>query len=83
MQVYDPDLGPLEKRIQRSYLDAVNSDIVDLRESEYWFTTPEGEGGGMIWALGTWHGAQRALGFSMRCDAGCHDACKAKDNDNW
>lgn len=40
-QVFDPDLGPLEKRVQRSYTEAVKDDIVDLRETEYWFTTPE------------------------------------------
>lgn len=46
MQVFDPDLGPLEKRVQRSYTEAVKDDIVDLRETEYWFTTPESEQGG-------------------------------------
>ncbi|GLC34278.1 hypothetical protein PLESTB_001602600 [Pleodorina starrii] len=41
-QVFDPDKGPLEKRVQRSFLDAVTDDKVDLRDTEYWFSNPEG-----------------------------------------
>ncbi|KAG2496406.1 hypothetical protein HYH03_005633 [Edaphochlamys debaryana] len=40
-QVFDPDKGPLEKRVQRSFLDAVADDKMDLRDTEYWFSTPE------------------------------------------
>ncbi|GIL53544.1 hypothetical protein Vafri_9130 [Volvox africanus] len=41
-QVFDPDKGPLEKRVQRSFLDAVTDEKVDLRDTEYWFSNPEG-----------------------------------------
>ncbi|KXZ53751.1 hypothetical protein GPECTOR_6g668 [Gonium pectorale] len=41
-QVFEPDKGPLEKRVQRSFLDAVNDDKIDLRDTEYWFSNPEG-----------------------------------------
>ncbi|EFJ47141.1 hypothetical protein VOLCADRAFT_92287 [Volvox carteri f. nagariensis] len=45
-QVFDPDKGPLEKRVQRSFLDAVTDDKVDLRDTEYWFSNPEGNWNG-------------------------------------
>eukprot|EP00198_Chlamydomonas_reinhardtii_P003122 XP_001692458.1 predicted protein [Chlamydomonas reinhardtii] len=40
-QVFDAEKGPLEKRIQRTFDQAVKDDIVDLRDTEYWFSTPE------------------------------------------
>ncbi len=42
IQVFDAEKGPLEKRIQRTFDQAVKDDIVDLRDTEYWFSTPEG-----------------------------------------
>lgn len=41
-QVFDPDKGPLERQVRKEFLDAIADDKVDVRETQYWFTSPEG-----------------------------------------
>ena len=38
----DPEKGPLERRIGRTWLEATNSGEVDMAETAYWFTEPAG-----------------------------------------
>lgn len=41
-QVPDPEKGPLEKRVGRTFIDALFSDEISLEDMQYWFTTPPG-----------------------------------------
>ncbi len=41
-QVFDPEKGPLEKRIGRTFIDALFADDINLNEMDYWFTEPPG-----------------------------------------
>ena len=41
-QIPDPELGPLERRVQQTYVDGLLSGEINLKDSEYWFTEPEG-----------------------------------------
>lgn len=42
LQIPDPEKGPLERRIGRTYEDALFEDHVDMNDTSYWFTTPDG-----------------------------------------
>lgn len=42
VQVNNPELGRLEGRVKRIYLDALLEDDIDMEETKYWFSTPEG-----------------------------------------
>lgn len=44
--VYDPELGPLSKRVTRQYFDAIASDEVDIKETAFWFSPPPIDEGG-------------------------------------
>ncbi|GFR51429.1 hypothetical protein Agub_g13718 [Astrephomene gubernaculifera] len=41
-QVWEPEKGPLERRVYKSYNEAMKDDRIDLRDTEYWFSNPEG-----------------------------------------
>ncbi|MEW5314192.1 MAG: hypothetical protein WDW38_005707 [Sanguina aurantia] len=40
-QIDRPELGRLEGRVKRIYLDALLEDDIDLEETKYWFSTPD------------------------------------------
>ena len=42
LQVYKPELGPLDQRVTLSWLDGILEGEVNLEDTEYWFTEPEG-----------------------------------------
>lgn len=42
LQIPEPEKGPLERRIGRTYEDALFEDHIDMNDTSYWFTTPEG-----------------------------------------
>ena len=58
--MYKPELGPLDQRVTLSWLDGILEGGINLEDTEYWFTEPEG------WSL---HGAQWlfAHGNSNQC----------------
>lgn len=41
-QVPNPELGPLERRVDKTFLEALFSDEVNLDDTNYWFEEPEG-----------------------------------------
>ena len=41
-QIPSPELGPLEKRVQTTFVDGLLSGDISLEDSEYWFTEPPG-----------------------------------------
>ena len=41
-QIPNPELGPLERRVQQTYVDGLLSGEINLEDSEYWFTEPAG-----------------------------------------
>lgn len=42
-QVPDAEQGGLENRTERTFLDGMGNNDVDVQETAYWFTEPEGE----------------------------------------
>ena len=42
LQVYKPELGPLDQRVTLSWLDGILEGEINLEDTEYWFTEPEG-----------------------------------------
>ena len=42
-QIPNPELGPLEKRVQTTWVDGLLSGDINLEDSEYWFTEPAGK----------------------------------------
>lgn len=44
----DPEKGPLERRIGKSWLEAMTKGEIDLQETAYWFTEPPGGQGGTL-----------------------------------
>ena len=42
-QIPNPELGPLEKRVQTTWVDGLLSGDINLEDSEYWFTEPPGK----------------------------------------
>ena len=42
IQIPNPELGPLERRVGLTYEDALFSDDISIKDTEYWFTEPEG-----------------------------------------
>ena len=41
-QIPHPELGPLERRVGRTYEDALFQDDIDIDDTNYWFNEPEG-----------------------------------------
>lgn len=41
-QINNPELGPLEKRVQTTFVDGLLSGDINPEDSEYWFTEPPG-----------------------------------------
>lgn len=41
-QVPEPEKGPLEQRVQATFVDGLLSGEINLEDSEYWFTQPDG-----------------------------------------
>ena len=41
-QIPNPELGPLEQRVSKTYIEAMYSDEVSVEDTNYWFTEPEG-----------------------------------------
>ena len=41
-QIPNPELGPLERRVGLTYEDALFSEDISIKDTEYWFTEPEG-----------------------------------------
>ena len=42
IQIPNPELGPLERRVGLTYEDALFSDDINVKDTEYWFTEPQG-----------------------------------------
>lgn len=42
-QIPNPELGPLERRVEKTFVEAIFSDEISLEDTNYWFTEPEGE----------------------------------------
>ena len=42
-QIPNPELGPLEKRVQTTWVEGLLSGDISLEDSEYWFTEPQGQ----------------------------------------
>ena len=42
-QIPNPELGPLEKRVQTTWVEGLLSGDISLEDSEYWFTEPPGQ----------------------------------------
>jgi hypothetical protein len=42
VQVYNPEEGPLERRVNTQWLDGMFEGEVDLEHTDYWFTEPPG-----------------------------------------
>lgn len=42
-QVPQPELGPLEQRVSKTYIEAMYTDEVSIEDMNYWFTEPEGQ----------------------------------------
>ncbi len=42
LQIPQPELGPLERRVDSTYEDALFSDDIEPADTEYWFTEPPG-----------------------------------------
>lgn len=45
MQEFKPELGPLSRRVETTFLEGIYSENVNLAETDYWFTEPEGSSG--------------------------------------
>ncbi|DBA70393.1 TPA: hypothetical protein ACH3X2_011808 [Trebouxia sp. C0005] len=41
-QIPEPELGPLERRVESTFEEALFSDDISLADTEYWFTEPPG-----------------------------------------
>lgn len=41
-QEMNPELGPLSRRVETTFLEGIYSEKVNLEETDYWFTEPEG-----------------------------------------
>ena len=41
-QIPQPELGPLERRVELTYEEALFSEDIDLDDTAYWFTEPPG-----------------------------------------
>ncbi len=41
-QIPNPELGPLERRVGLTYEDALFSEDISVKDTEYWFSEPEG-----------------------------------------
>jgi len=42
-QIPNPEDGPLEKRVQTTFVDGLMSGEISPEETEYWFTEPQGQ----------------------------------------
>ena len=42
MQIPNPELGPLGRRVATPYEDALFEDDISIEDAEYWFTEPPG-----------------------------------------
>lgn len=42
MQIPNPELGPLEKRVEAQFEEAIFTDQVSQPDAEYWFNEPDG-----------------------------------------
>ncbi|KAL3149400.1 hypothetical protein ABBQ32_002196 [Trebouxia sp. C0010 RCD-2024] len=42
MQIPHPELGPLERRVEKTYEEALFEDDISIEDAEYWFTEPPG-----------------------------------------
>ena len=41
-QVYDPEKGSLSQRVEKTFVEAIFSDEINVDDTNYWFTEPEG-----------------------------------------
>ena len=42
MQIPSPELGPLERRVELTFEEALFKEEIDLDDTAYWFTEPPG-----------------------------------------
>lgn len=42
-QVPNPELGPLERRVEKTFVEAMFTEEVNLDDMNYWFSEPEGD----------------------------------------
>ncbi len=64
IQIPNPELGPLERRVGLTYEDALFSDDINVKDTEYWFTEPEGTPWSILHRCDLWP--------SMTCLSECH-----------
>lgn len=43
LQEFKPELGPMSRRVETTFLEGIYSDKVNMEETDYWFTEPEGQ----------------------------------------
>ena len=42
LQIPHPELGPLERRVEKTYEEALFEDDISIEDAQYWFTEPPG-----------------------------------------
>jgi hypothetical protein len=42
-QIPDPEKGPLEQRVQTTFVEGLLSGEISPEDAEYWFTEPQGK----------------------------------------
>lgn len=42
LQVPHPELGPLERRVEKTFEEALFEDEISVEDAQYWFTEPPG-----------------------------------------
>lgn len=42
MQIPHPELGPLERRVEKTYEEALFEEEISPDDAQYWFTEPQG-----------------------------------------
>jgi len=42
MQVPSPELGPLERRVEKTFLEGLFSEEISVEDTNYWFEEPDG-----------------------------------------
>jgi len=42
LQIPHPELGPLERRVEKTYEEALFEDDISVEDAQYWFTEPPG-----------------------------------------
>lgn len=78
-QIPNPELGPLERRVSLTYLEALSDDHVRQEDIDYWFNEPEGVCMRIYmliydhtprWTTGGWNRPPLELPFAEEVDVG-------------